>query len=219
MQTDERQGPQRADNFLVQGTNVNLNDQSQGTRHKLVFTPGKKHLLRFINTSTQVSPNDTYCGLKSSLTIMQTYFRVSLDNHNMTVVQTDFVPVVPYVAETVGIAIGQRYSVIIEADQANATYWLRTWPQKCGGKNANDGTGTANAYVQYEPAEDILPTSTPVYNPDNCDDEFGDEIEPYLLVQIDQSSFNSNQTAMPVSGPIDYTFPGTNDTVNRCVFP
>ena len=148
---------------------------------------------------------------------MQTYFRVSLDNHNMTVIQTDFVPILPYHTDNIAIAIGQRYSVIIEADQANATYWLRTWPQtSCSGPNANDGNGIASAYVRYASAPDIPPTSTSIINPDNCDDEF-DEVVPYLRIDIDGSGFNSNQTDMGVS-QTDYTFPGTNDTVNRCAF-
>ena len=60
MQRNEQLGshPVIADNFLVQGTNLNLNisgAENPGTQYKLVFQPGKRHLLRFINTSTQVS--------------------------------------------------------------------------------------------------------------------------------------------------------------------
>ena len=61
MQAVERNQSQPADNFLVQGMNLNLNvtgAESAGTQYKLVFQPGKRHLLRFINTSTQVSFGD-----------------------------------------------------------------------------------------------------------------------------------------------------------------
>jgi len=160
-----------------------------------------------------------YCVSVLALTFVQTFFRVSLDNHKMTVVQTDFVPIVPYVTDTVDIAIGQRYMVIIEADQPNATYWLRTWPQdSCSGHSANNGTGIASAYVRYESAPDIMPTSTSVFIDKACDDEF-DNIEPYLLVDIDQSGFSDAKAreTMNVSH-VDFTRPGTNYTIGRCAF-
>lgn len=42
----------------LQGTNANLDDTTLGTRFNATFTPGKKHLIRFINTSvdTCVAP-------------------------------------------------------------------------------------------------------------------------------------------------------------------
>jgi len=138
----------------------------------------------------------------------------------MTVVQTDFVPIVPYVTDNIGIAIGQRYSVIIEANQANATYWLRTLPQKeCSAPNANDGKGIASAYIIYEPAPDVLPTSTSISRPDSCDDEF-EQIEPYVPVDINRNDFENTVTkeSMDITR-VDFTRTGTNYTINRCAHP
>jgi len=151
-----------------------------------------------------------------ALISMQTTFRVSLDNHKMTVVQADFVPIVPYVTDAINIAIGQRYMVIIEADQANATYWLRTLP--CASHNANDGTGIASAYVRYDPAPDVLPTSTSVVKADTCDDEF-DKLEPYLPVHIDRSGFDDPKARETMNAThVKFMRPGTNYTIGRCEF-
>ncbi|KAH7093948.1 laccase [Auriculariales sp. MPI-PUGE-AT-0066] len=177
----ERGGPPPSDNFLVNGTNVNVNNTAQGERFKLNFTPGKKHRVRFVNTS------------------VDTFFRVSLDGHNMTVIQADFNPVNPYTAATVGIAIGQRYDVIIEANQdPTKNYWLRTYPQApCSSRNTNDGSGTANAYVAYEGVS-ALPTSTATPFTASCNDE---AITPHVLINIDQSGFPGNDTTLNVSAP------------------
>jgi len=126
----------------------------------------------------------------------------------MTVIQTDFVPIVPYTTQHIGIAIGQRYDVIIEANQPNATYWLRTWPQPCSARNANTGTGTANAYVQYEGASDVLPTSTPVAFTASCNDE--QTLVPHVPITLDPSGFPGNRTAMPVSAPFRVNTTGGN---------
>ncbi|KAH7093944.1 laccase [Auriculariales sp. MPI-PUGE-AT-0066] len=190
----ERTGPPVPDNFLVNGINVNPGNTTQGTRYKLKFTPGRKHRLRFINTS------------------VDTFFRVSLDGHNMTVIQTDMVPVTPFQVQSVGLAIGQRYDVIITANTAApANYWLRTYPQAACGRNTNDGTGDANAYVSYTGAPSALPSSTPWTVPTGCTDETG--VVPYVPITIDASVYPTNNTQLNVSAPFAAVV--NNDTVFR----
>jgi FtsP/CotA-like multicopper oxidase with cupredoxin domain len=70
------QGPAPGDNILINGTSVSAN--GTGSYNRVALTPGKKHRLRLINTSTETS------------------IRVSLDNHTMQVIATDFVPVKPF---------------------------------------------------------------------------------------------------------------------------
>ena len=55
---------------------------------KFSFTSGKKHRLRLINTG------------------IQSIQKFSIDNHNMTVIANDFIPVVPY--ETTIVTLGVR---------------------------------------------------------------------------------------------------------------
>lgn len=53
-----------------------------------------------------------------------------IDNHTMTVISADFVPIVPYMAEYVTIGMGQRYDVVVEMNQTEAdNYWIRAIPQ------------------------------------------------------------------------------------------
>jgi FtsP/CotA-like multicopper oxidase with cupredoxin domain len=91
--------PPVADNGLINGTMLNPSG-SGGAYNKVTLTSGKKYRLRLINTS------------------VDNHFRVSLDNHNLTVIQADFVPTQPYVAEWIFLGIGERYDVIIDANQA-----------------------------------------------------------------------------------------------------
>lgn len=44
---------------------------------------------------------------------------VSLDNHPFQVITSDFVPIKPYSANWIFVAIGQRYDVVITANQTS----------------------------------------------------------------------------------------------------
>ena len=88
--------------------------------YKMVFKKGKRYLLRLIKTS------------------VDTTFVFSIDNHKITGMSSDFVPIKPYVTDSVLVGIGQRYHVIINAhptkESTNNAYWIRTTPAKdCGG--------------------------------------------------------------------------------------
>jgi FtsP/CotA-like multicopper oxidase with cupredoxin domain len=83
-----------------------------GSLYQKTFEAGKKYLIRIINGST---------GL---------HFHFSLDEHIMTVVSMDMVPIKPYNTTSLSVGIGQRYGVIIEAKpttkSSNGKYWMRT---------------------------------------------------------------------------------------------
>lgn len=99
--------PPIAVNGLLNGKNV---FKKGGKRLELNFTPGKKHLLRLVNTGAEV------------------IFRFGIDNHKMTVIAMDWVPIKPYETKTLLLAVGQRYDVIVEADQEPGDYWMRAVP-------------------------------------------------------------------------------------------
>ena len=44
---------------------------------------------------------------------------VSLDNHPFQVITSDFVPIKPYYADWIFLGIGQRYDVVINANQTS----------------------------------------------------------------------------------------------------
>jgi hypothetical protein len=82
----------------------------------------KRYLLRIINTS------------------FETQFVFSIDNHPLTVISADFVPVQPYNTNSLLVGIGQRYSVIVEAKQKDPKkdpekqpddFWIRTSIARC----------------------------------------------------------------------------------------
>ncbi|KAJ4379491.1 hypothetical protein N0V85_008845 [Neurospora sp. IMI 360204] len=97
--------PPASDNVLFNGRNINP-DGSGGTYTRKTLTKGKKHLLRLINTS------------------LQNAFTVSLVGHTFQVVATDMVPIKPITRDHLFLGIGQRYDVIINANQPTANYWF-----------------------------------------------------------------------------------------------
>ena len=99
---------------------------------KFKFTKGKKHRLRLINASAEALQ------------------KFSIDNHNMTVIANDFVPVVPYDTNVVTLGVGQRTDVIVDADgDSNGIYWMRSTISNCSNTLQPD----AQAIIYYEDAD------------------------------------------------------------------
>lgn len=157
-QQAQTSGPPAAQNGLING--VNTYTDGGGSKYETSVTAGTRTRLRLVNTA------------------MDTHFRFSIDNHTLTVIAADLVPIQPYTTETLSIGIGQRYDVIVEADQAADNYWLRAIPQtSCSSTNLNtlDITGIFN----YDSVAVATPTSSGWAYDDNCDDETPN-IKPFL---------------------------------------
>ncbi|KAK6344394.1 hypothetical protein TWF696_008030 [Orbilia brochopaga] len=102
----------------------------EGGLHTIKFEPGKRYKIRIVNMST---------------VFMYNFW---LQGHDFTVVQADFVPIRPFRARSLNIAIAQRYDIIVEAN-ANTTTQKNFWinMQTCGtAACTNAGTGI----IQYE---------------------------------------------------------------------
>lgn len=126
-----------------------------------------KYLLRVINAS------------------FQTTFIFSIDNHLLTVVGADFVPIKGYTTSNILVGIGQRYHVIVEADpQANNgtqpptdhNFWIRTSVpnEPC----TSDADAPLNpgyeqtGILRYDNTSTSTPTSTRWFDVDlTCADE------------------------------------------------
>ncbi|KAK3313245.1 multicopper oxidase-domain-containing protein [Apodospora peruviana] len=82
--------------------------------HRVItVVPGKKNRLWLCNGS------------------VGTAFVFSIDGHNFTIIGNDFVPVRPYVTNSVVVAIGQRYEIVVDASAntwPSGNYWIRTIP-------------------------------------------------------------------------------------------
>ncbi|KAF9164890.1 laccase [Actinomortierella ambigua] len=56
---------------------------------------------------------------------LSTAFFFSIDGHRLTVIEVDGVSVLPLVVDKLRIDVGQRYSVVLNADQQINNYWMR----------------------------------------------------------------------------------------------
>lgn len=166
----------------------------------------KRYLLRLINAS------------------FDTTFIFSIDNHNMTVITTDFVPIKPYNTTSVLIGIGQRYNVIVAADPLSDSkhaiprdlnFWIRTWvaktdktnpgqPPRCG----TPGTGAfyeQTGIVRYNPNSASDPTSLPWDVPLDCSDEPYTSLHPVLPWQVGPAANANNKNGGDKNGDVFQT--------------
>lgn len=97
--------PPFSDNVLFNGTNKHP-VTGAGKYANVTLTPGKRHRLRLINTSTE------------------NHFQLSLVGHTMTIIAADMVPVQAMTVDSVFLAVGQRYDVTIDASQTPGNYWF-----------------------------------------------------------------------------------------------
>ncbi|ORY16389.1 multicopper oxidase-domain-containing protein [Clohesyomyces aquaticus] len=156
-------GPPIADNILINGS---MTSAFGGKYSVTNLTPGKKHLVRFVNSG------------------VNNYIHVSLDGHPFTVIAADFIPIVPYTTTSLVIAVGQRYEVIIDANQPVGNYWLQvgTGGGTCDGPNAN--ANNTKAIFHYAGANSANPNSTGITLPQGCLDETN--IVPYVKTTVPQ---------------------------------
>lgn len=114
---------------------------------KFKFTKGKKHRLRLINASAEAIQ------------------RFTIDNHTMTVMANDFVPVKPYDTNVVTLGVGQRTDVIVEATlAADAAVFMRS---TISGNCSATKQPLALAAIYYDQADT---TKTPVSTATPFDD-------------------------------------------------
>ncbi|KAK6212846.1 hypothetical protein LQW54_004936 [Pestalotiopsis sp. IQ-011] len=141
-------GPPTMDNGLINGTNT---FDGSGKRFTTSFVAGTSYRLRIINSA------------------IDTHWKFSIDSHTLQIIAADFVPIVPYTANYIDVGIGQRYDVIVTANQASVAqnFWMRAIPQVACSANAN--ADDILGIVTYGTVQD--PTSTAWDYTDGCDDE------------------------------------------------
>ncbi|KAK4446663.1 laccase [Podospora aff. communis PSN243] len=163
--------PPPSDNVLFNGSHVNAGGGGQYARVKL--KPGKRHLLRIINTSVDNT------------------FQISMVGHQFTVVAADFVPVNAFTAQSLFLAVGQRYDVTIDASQQIGNYWFNVT------FSGNGLCGTSNmprpaAIFQYEGAPTTLPTNPGTPPSDhNCEDNTN--LVPIIQRNVPPTSFSATR--------------------------
>ncbi|KAK2002094.1 multicopper oxidase [Colletotrichum falcatum] len=162
-----------SDNILFNGTNVNKN--GGGTYSRVTLKKGKVHKIRLVNMSVDNT------------------FSVALVNHKMTVTGTDFVPVKPFETDSLYLSVGQRYDVLINADQdPSKAYWFNvSFPSNrlCGTSNINKPA----AIFQYEGSSGgLMPKDAGQAAVDaQCQDKT--DFEPVYSVNVDSTAFQKTQ--------------------------
>jgi FtsP/CotA-like multicopper oxidase with cupredoxin domain len=150
-------GPRAMENGLINGKNtwgVQGTVNQTGERFELPakFEPGKTYLFRIINGAIQSS------------------YKFYIDGHKLEVINMDFTNIQPYTTDVVSIEIGQRYMVLVKADQPAGNYWMRADNQNaCAATiQADDIKGI----VRYSGSNSTaVPTSTKHNYTGGCEDE------------------------------------------------
>ncbi|KAJ4202735.1 hypothetical protein NW759_015299 [Fusarium solani] len=150
----ELNGPPALENGLINGTNIYTDEDGNeiGSRFNATFESGKTYRLRLVNAA------------------VDTHYKFSIDNHTLTVISGDLVPVEPYTATHVDVAMGQRIDVVVTADQAvtSGSFWLRAIPQSACSDITNGDN--VRGIVYYGDSTAIPETTGHTYT-DSCGDE------------------------------------------------
>ncbi|KAF8832822.1 hypothetical protein HHX47_DHR1001852 [Lentinula edodes] len=107
--------------------------------HVVNVVQGTRYRFRIINTSAR------------------NVFTISIDSHNMTIIETDGTPTQPMTVNSIDMLAGQRHSIVVEANQPVANYWINA-PYVGGDptRNLNQNATLSRAILRYKgaPAED-----------------------------------------------------------------
>ncbi|KAG9308059.1 laccase [Chiua virens] len=85
-------------------------------------------------------------------------FNFTIDGHRMTIIEVDGDEVEPVEVDSIPILAGQRYSVVVNANQAIGNYWIRTLTNLAGASFDNNQN---MAILRYQGAPDEDPSSAP----------------------------------------------------------
>ncbi|KAL2817575.1 Cupredoxin [Aspergillus granulosus] len=170
-------GPPTLTNALINGTNVyGAGDDETGERFTLKVEENTSYRLRLINGA------------------LDTHFKFMIDNHTLTVIAMDLVPIEPFTTDSVSLAMGkstrniqhdnlsnhlpgQRYDVIINANQAAVadSFWLRAIPQQACSDIENIDNIRGILHYSDQPS---IPETSPFPFEDSCLDEPANTLIP-----------------------------------------
>lgn len=132
-----------------------------GQRNEIVFVSGTTYRLRLINTATEG------------------FFRFHIDNHTFSVIAMDLVPIIPYSTDSIVIANGQRYDILITANQTEDNYWLRAfYHSDCSSIDVY--LDDIKGIIRYDASSKEDPTSTSPTWTAQCYDEDYSNLIPYV---------------------------------------
>ena len=110
--------------------------------------------------STPLSVINVQPGLRYRFRVVSTScdpsFNFSIDGHRMTIIEVDGNEVSPVEVDSIPILVGQRYSVVVTANQSVGNYWIRALSSET---NSTFEGGQNMAILRYEGAPEQDPTS------------------------------------------------------------
>ncbi|OJJ54443.1 hypothetical protein ASPSYDRAFT_159918 [Aspergillus sydowii CBS 593.65] len=176
-------GPPMLNNSLINGTNTyGSGDDETGERFKLKVEENTSYRLRLINAA------------------LDTHYKFMIDNHTLTIISMDLVPIKPYTTTSINIAMGQRYDVIVTADQASVadSFWLRSIPQQ--GCSAIEDPANIRGIFYYG---DTLttPETSPWHFNDSCNDEPMETLIPNVPRTVQAPDWQDSTNARPGRNP------------------
>ncbi|KAG0369235.1 hypothetical protein BGZ54_010522 [Gamsiella multidivaricata] len=140
---------------------------SNAPRAVFNFKAGLKYRIRLINSGAFAD------------------FQFSIDNHTLTVIEADGVDMQPVDVQRVPIHVAQRYSVIVQANQAIGNYWIRA-AMNTNCFNVDNGALNPNttAIVHYEGASNSQQADTQDWGskpwPGRCLDLTSEMLKPFF---------------------------------------
>ena len=81
------------------------------------------------------------------------FMNLAIEGHNMTVIEADGKPVIPFQVQSLDVNSGQRYSVLINTTQANDSYWISVKTRH------RKGVVTGQATLKYFGSGSSIPSS------------------------------------------------------------
>lgn len=159
-----------------------------GSYWETSLTSGSSYLLRIVNGA------------------IDTHFDFMIDNHTLTVIAADFVPIEPYTTETLSIGMGQRYDVIVTADQSSVAndFWLRAIPDTFCSENSYPNW--IRGIVHYGDSTATPTTTVWAYDEKECFGEPAESLVPSLQLDAGSSSTLDENLAVTVGFNSDNLF-------------
>ncbi|KAF8187933.1 Cu-oxidase-domain-containing protein [Mycena galopus ATCC 62051] len=147
--------------------------------------PGKRYRFRLINISAR------------------SQFSFSIDNHTMTVIEADGVATEPHEVNILLIHTGQRYSIVVAANQAVGNYWINAViNNESPTHNLNLNSTLSRGILRYEGALDEEPQTPLTEGPTGTDAVMLHEWEivPLDPIPAPEPDFNLTfNTSMPTN--------------------
>ncbi|KAF9443402.1 multicopper oxidase [Macrolepiota fuliginosa MF-IS2] len=149
-------------------------------------------------------------------------FNFSIDGHDLTIIETDSIPTRQHTVNRLQIFAGQRYSVVLNANQPASNYWIRALPS-AGSRNLSTtfANGVNSAILRYQGAPNEEPKSTqqknqnvlvetdlhPLVNPSapGRSTPDGADVTFNLTLDFDQAAFKfsiNNASFVPPTVPV-----------------